>query len=136
MHRTLQLLFTGVVPAQELMRFCADLADNARGRPTAWRFLKSHFDALERKSPRAGWLLPTTQRFCDEGAAREIARFFATREPWMSPESGVAETTERIASCAALRQRAGAELGVWLHARYAEARSSRAPAPARTGGHR
>ena len=135
-HRTLALTFTGVVPAEELMRFCADLADNARGRPTAWRFLKSHFEALERKSPRSGWLLPATQRFCDDGAAREIARFFARREPWMSPASGVAETTERVASCAALRLRAGAELRDWLRARYAEARSSRAPAPRRTGGAR
>ena len=81
LHRTLALLLTGVVPAQELMHFAADLADNAIGRPTAWRFFKSHFDALERKSPRTGWLLPTTQRFCDERAAREIARFFALREP-------------------------------------------------------
>ena len=136
LHRTLALLFTGVVPAQALMRFCADLADNARGRPAAWRFFKSHFDALERKSPRAGWLLPTTQRFCDEGAAREIARFFAAREPWMSRQSGLAETTERIASCAALRQRAAGELTEWLHARYAEARSSRAPAQAHGGGRR
>lgn len=133
LHRTLALLLTGVVPAQELMRFCADLADNVRGRPTAWRFLKSHFDALERKSPRTGWLLPTTQRFCDPGAAREIARFFAEREPSVSPASAVAETTERIASCAALRQRAGAELAGWLRARYAEAA---APRRAHAGGRR
>ena len=123
-HRALALLLTGVVPAQELMRFCADLADNVRGRPTEWRFLKSHFDALERKSPRTGWLLPTTQRFCDAGAAREIARFFAEREPYVSPASAVAETTERIASCAALRPRAGAELSAWLRARFAEARKA------------
>lgn len=122
LHRALALMLTGVVPAQELMRFCADLADNVRGRPTAWRFLKSHFDALERKSPRTGWLLPTTQRFCDASAAREIARFFAEREPYVSPASAVAETTERIASCAVLRRRAGAELSDWLRARYAEAR--------------
>ncbi|HEX9101514.1 MAG TPA: ERAP1-like C-terminal domain-containing protein, partial [Polyangia bacterium] len=136
LHRTLALLLTGVVPAQELMRFCAGLADNARERPTTWRFLKSHFDALERKSPRTGWLLPTTQRFCDAGAAREIARFFAERAPSQSPASAVAGTTERIASCALLRERAGAELSAWLRARYAEARSSRAPAPAQRGGRR
>ena len=102
------------------MHFAADLADNAIGRPTAWRFFKSHFDALERKSPRTGWLLPTTQRFCDERAAREIARFFALREPYVELAGAVAETTERIARCAALRQRAGAELSAWLHTRYAE----------------
>jgi hypothetical protein len=136
LHRTLALLLTGTVPAQELMRFTTDLADNVRGRPTAWRFLKSHFDALERKSPRAGWLLPTTQRFCDEVAAREIAHFFAVREPYLSLASAVAETTERIASCAVLRQRAGAELADWLHARYAEARSSSAAVTRPPGGRR
>ena len=135
LHRTLALILTGIVPAQELMRFTADLADNAQGRTTAWRFFKSHFDALERKSPRAGWLLPTTQRLCDEDAAREIAHFFALREPYVALASAVAEATERIASCAALRRRASGELADWLHARFAEARSTRTKAP-HAGGNR
>jgi puromycin-sensitive aminopeptidase len=122
LHRTLSLLLTGLVPADELIRFAAGLADDARGRPTAWRFLKSHFDALERKAPRAGWLLPTTERFCDAEHAREIGRFFALREPYSSLANAIAATTERIASCAALRQRAVAELASWLQARSADGR--------------
>ena len=125
LRRTLALLFTGTVPAQELMRFCADMADNARWWPGAWRFFKLHFDALERKAPRTGWLLPATQRFCDNAAAREIGRFFAAREPYPSVVYPVAQVEQRIATCAALRQRASMELAGWLHARYAEARSSR-----------
>ena len=65
----------------------------------------------------------------DDEHAREVGRFFALREPYASVASAVAETTERIADCAHLRRRAGAELAGWLHARYAEARSTAAAAP-------
>jgi puromycin-sensitive aminopeptidase len=112
-QRTLSLLLTGAVPADAIIRFAADLAGSSAG-PAAWRFFKSHFDALERKAPRTGWLLPASERLCDDGAARDVGRFVTLR---------AAETSERIARCAALRQRATVELAAWLHARYAEART-------------
>jgi len=51
---------------------------------------------------------------CDDGAARDVGRLVRLR---------AAETSERIARCAALRQRATVELAQWLHTRYAEART-------------
>ena len=112
-HRTLSLLLTGAVPADAVIRFAADLADSSAW-PAAWRYFKSHFDALAHKAPRTGWLLPASERLCDDGAARDVGRLVRLR---------AAETSERIARCAALRQRATAELAQWLHTRYAEART-------------
>ena len=125
LQRTLSLLLTALVPPDALTRFAADLADNTRARPAAWRFLKSHFDVLERKAPRTGWLLPATERFCDETSAREVGQFLSAREPYASLARAFAETTERIGRCAKLRDRTSHELADWLRGHYA---LSRAPA--------
>ncbi|MCA1665469.1 MAG: ERAP1-like C-terminal domain-containing protein, partial [Myxococcales bacterium] len=119
LQRTLSLLLTAVVPADALTRFTADLADNTRARPLAWRFVKSHFDVLERKAPRTGWLLPATERFCDESSAREVGQFLSAREPYASLARAFAETSERIGRCAKLRERTSHELADWLRGHYA-----------------
>jgi hypothetical protein len=128
LRRTFTLLLTAVIPAAALPRFAADLADNAHARPAAWRFLKSHFDALERKAPRAGWLVPAAQRLCDDAAARDVGRFLSEREPYAALTRAFAETAERIGRCSTLRRRTAVELAGWLHARFAEARAARSPA--------
>jgi hypothetical protein len=65
-----------------------------------------------------------------------MARFFALREPYVTVAGAVAEATERIASCAALRRRASGELADWLHTRFAEARSTRTTRAPHAGGNR
>jgi hypothetical protein len=122
-HRTLSLLLTPLVPPDTLTRFAAELTDNVRARPTAWRYLRTHFYALERKAPRAGWLLPATERLCGDTLAQRVARFLSAHERYASLSRAFSEATERSGRCVQLRQRASRETNEWLRAHYAEARS-------------
>jgi aminopeptidase N len=123
-QRTLELMLTRAVPGQELRRLASQIAaQGPTARDAAWRFATSHFESLEAKAPRLGWLLPTAQQFCDDRAPRQIERFFAEREPSSATARQVELAAERVSRCAALRQRSSGELARWARARFAEARS-------------
>ena len=125
MHRALSLALTDVVPAESLPRLAVEIAASGeRRRAAEWSFLKSHFDTLDARVPRIGWLIGAAQQFCDDAAARDVARFL---EPRSRPAT-VRATVERIVACAAVRRHDSDAVAGWLRARYAEARATAATA--------
>ena len=126
LHRTLWLALTDAVPPEVLPRLAVEIAARGeRPRATEWSFLKAHFEALDQRLPRNGWLVGAAQQFCDAGSARDVARFLAPR----SSAHTLQETIDRIVACAAVRRRAVAAVGDWLRPlrRPAVAVADRAP---------
>jgi len=116
MHKALSLALTDAVPVGELPRLAVEIAASGeRRRAVEWSFLKSHFDTLDARVPRIGWLVGAAQQFCDDAAARDVARFL---EPRSRPET-VRATVDRIVSCASVRRHATEALADWLRVRYA-----------------
>ena len=67
LRRTLELLLTAVVPPQDLIAVVATLmAQGRQSSTTVWQFMRQHFDAIERRAPRLGWLLAPSSQLCDE----------------------------------------------------------------------
>jgi aminopeptidase N len=127
MHRALSLALTDAVPADVLPRFAVEIAASGEQRRAAeWSFLKSHFETLDARVPRVGWLVGAAQQFCDAAAARDVARFL---EPRLRPAT-VRATVEHIVACAAVRRHDSDAVAGWLRTRYAEARAT-ASAPRR-----
>ncbi|HEY2744935.1 MAG TPA: ERAP1-like C-terminal domain-containing protein, partial [Polyangia bacterium] len=121
MQRALSLTLTDAVPAAVLPRFAVEIAASGEQRRAAeWSFLKSHFETLDARVPRIGWLVGAAQQFCDDAAARDVARFL---EPRLRAAT-VRATVDRIVACAAVRRHDSDAVAGWLRTRYAEATAS------------
>jgi aminopeptidase N len=118
LKRTLGLLLTSVVPAQDLASVVTALMAQGREESlTAWDFMRQHFDAITERMPRLGWLLAPAAQLCDERSARQVTRFFGELSHRPTQPRRLQQTEEAITGCVALRRRTAAPLTAWLRAR-------------------
>ena len=62
------------------------------------------------------YLVSSLSAFCDASASADIKSFFSTHKLPTAART-LAQTLERINSCAALKDKQSAELGEWLRSR-------------------
>jgi hypothetical protein len=121
LKRTLDLLLAGTIPPKDVMPLVADMMAQGRAASAeAWQLFTEHFDALQRRAPRLGWLVAPSARLCGDRSAQQVAHFFVDGSRLPSPR-GLQRAEEEIGACAALRHREASPLVDWLRARETSA---------------
>ena len=97
----------------EAIQIAYTLASTDAHREAMWRWIQDHLDAFIKRIPtwRQGAVVRIGSGFCDGERARALKAFFADKVAHL--EGGpreLAQTVERIALCAALKQAKGPEL--------------------------
>ncbi|HUP48929.1 MAG TPA: M1 family metallopeptidase [Thermoanaerobaculia bacterium] len=112
--RTLQLTLTEDVRSQDIASVLASVIANPAGREMGWRFLNENWNALETKIPPAhtGRVIGAIVG-CDRTWSDRL-RHFVAEHPLPQSQRAVAQTLERIETCAALRMTQQGSLAEWV----------------------
>jgi len=130
--RTLELLLSDDIRAQDMLPMLSGMLSNARTQRAAWDFIKRRYDALRAKAPRFLFerVVVALGALCDEELRREVAAFFAAPAHTLEgAERAVQQADEGIGLCVDLKRREGAALSDWLRRRAVPS-----PAPAGSSG--
>ncbi|MEO8505624.1 MAG: M1 family metallopeptidase, partial [Acidobacteriota bacterium] len=114
-RRSLDLMLSPQMRAQDLPAFSSLLLTEDASRPLTWAFLKAHWDELQSKvvSFGGGGAVSALGSFCDTAAANDVEAFFAThRAP--AAERMAQQSLERIRACAELAARVKEPLHRWV----------------------
>ena len=102
---------------REAVQIAWTMSDTPRGAILAYDFMKANFDALVARAPRdaAAFYPHMSGRFCSEAQRADVETFFRDRAA--SYDGGpriLAQALERIALCAAFKDRQQARLSAFL----------------------
>jgi aminopeptidase N len=113
-RRTMDFILGPEVRAQDTSIFLGRLLRTPDARPLAWDLIQQRSDAIEKKDPTGtAYVVNSLGAFCDPAAAQEIRAFFATHEV-PDAERALAQTVERVDSCARFAAAQRPHLDAWF----------------------
>jgi aminopeptidase N len=113
-RRTMDLILSPEVRAQDAKVFVGFLLRSRDSRELAWDLLRQRWDELQKKDETGNaYVVGALGMFCDAGTAQEIRTFFKTHKA-PDAERTLAQTLERIESCARFAASQRPHLETWL----------------------
>jgi puromycin-sensitive aminopeptidase len=117
--KSLALLLTPEIRAQDLPQLFSYLFRDPRTRGEAWTFWKANFAALRDKAPAftVGRIVESTAGLCDDKLARDADSFWAAPDHKVeAAERATQNATARRSRCLDMKRRESAPLHIWLAA--------------------
>jgi aminopeptidase N len=115
-RRTMELIVSPEVRSQDAKLLIASLLANRDARDLAWDLLRSHWDAIQKKTGEFVGntvIVGALGSFCDSDRLADVKAFFA-RHPVPDAERTLRQSLERIGSCATLARAQRPKLAEWL----------------------
>ena len=113
-RRTMNLILGPDVRAQDTRLFLGALLRTADTRPLAWQLIQERWDELQKKDMAGvSYVVNALAAFCEAAAAEEIRTFFTTHKV-PDAERSLAQTLERVNSCARFAAAQRPHLIAWL----------------------
>jgi len=114
-ERALEFFLSPDTRSQDAIMAFAGMLSNPSSREQTWKFIREHWDAVEKKvTPfAAGYLVDAAGSFCDAKNRDEVKAFFTMHK---IPTAGkrVDQAIERINSCIDLKAQQTRNLEAWL----------------------
>ena len=115
-RRTVDLVLGPEIRAQDAKLLLGALLRTADARDLAWDVIRQRWEEIQKKdSTGNGYIVGSLSTFCDPSAAQEVRAFFKAH-PVPDAERTLAQTLERIDSCARFSAAQRPPLEAWLKA--------------------
>jgi puromycin-sensitive aminopeptidase len=120
LEETLERALSSEVRSQDAVLVIVRVAANRHGRDLAWEFIKDHWEELDRRYGKGGFMLMrlvgSTEAFTTPDRADEVEEFFETH-PAPSAQRTIQQSLEAIRLNVKWLQANRADLAGWLAAR-------------------
>lgn len=114
-QRTLDMMMSPEIKAQDMFRGFGRLFDNPEKRDLTWAYFKSHWAEIQKKAGASlgfgfGGLAAS---FCSEQAKQDVQQWFAQHPDPGGPRA-LRQGLERLDTCVRIRNMQGPNLASWL----------------------